>query len=177
MARTGSLAVAALVGLLAAPAQAAGARTHTIAYDRYSFSIDGKRVWLWSAEFHYYRLPNPDLWRDQLEKLKATGFNAVSLYFSWAYHSPAPGVFDFSGVRDVDRLLDIAEEVGHLRHRPAGAVHQRRARLGRLPGVADHPGRPGPHQRRRLPGGLGAVVLRGQPRSSPATSSPTAAAR
>jgi beta-galactosidase len=86
--------------------------THTISYDRYSMVIDGKRVWLWSAEFHYFRLPNPDLWRDQLEKLKATGFNAVSLYFSWAYHSPAPGVYDFTGVRDVDRLLDIAAQVG-----------------------------------------------------------------
>ena len=69
-----SLAVAALIAAcLAAPAQAA-ARTHTVAYDRYSFSLDGHRVWLWSAEFHYYRLPNPDLWRDQLEKLKASGF-------------------------------------------------------------------------------------------------------
>jgi beta-galactosidase GanA len=55
---------------------------------------------------------DPDLWRDQLEKLKAAGFNTVSLYVSWAYHSPAPGVFDFSGVRDIDRLLDIAEELG-----------------------------------------------------------------
>ena len=112
-----SLVLAALVACcLAAPAHAAGARahtrTHTVSYDRYSFSLDGQRVWLWSAEFHYFRLPNPDLWRDQLEKLKAAGFNTVSLYFSWAYHSPAPGVFDFSGVRDLDRLLDIAQEVG-----------------------------------------------------------------
>ena len=110
-----SLVLAALVAAcVAAPAHAAGGRahTHTIAYDRYSFSLDGQRVWLWSAEFHYFRLPNPDLWRDQLEKLKAAGFNTVSLYFSWAYHSPAPGVFDFSGVRDLDRLLDIAQEVG-----------------------------------------------------------------
>jgi beta-galactosidase len=113
--------VAAVCALaLAVPAAAAPARqsprpahtAHTITYDRYSVTIDGKRVWLWSAEFHYFRLPNPDLWRDQLEKLKATGFNAVSLYFSWAYHSPAPGVYDFTGVRDVDRLLDIAAEVG-----------------------------------------------------------------
>ncbi len=96
---------------VAAP-QPAATSTHTIAYDQYSLIIDGRRVWLWSAEFHYYRLPNPDLWRDQLEKLKAVGFNAVSLYFSWAYHSPAPGVYDFSGVRDVDRLLDIAADVG-----------------------------------------------------------------
>jgi len=87
-------------------------RQHTITYDRYSLMIDGRREWLWSAEFHYFRLPSQDLWRDQLEKLKATGFTAVSLYFSWAYHSPAPGVYDFTGVRDVDRLLDIAEDVG-----------------------------------------------------------------
>jgi len=73
----------------ALPAEAA---SHTITGDRYSLSIDGQRVWLWSAEFHYFRLPNPELWRDLFEKLKATGFNAVSLYFSWAYHSPAPGV-------------------------------------------------------------------------------------
>ncbi|HEU5158565.1 MAG TPA: beta-galactosidase [Streptosporangiaceae bacterium] len=90
----------------------AAGKAHTVTYDRYSLMIDGRRVWLWSAEFHYFRLPNPDLWRDQLEKLKAVGFNAVSLYFSWAYHSPAPGRYDFSGVRDIDRLLDIAEDVG-----------------------------------------------------------------
>lgn len=69
-------------------------------------------MWLWSGEFHYFRLPNPALWRDQLEKFKAVGFNAVSLYFSWAYHSPAPGVYDFSGVRDIDQLLEIAADVG-----------------------------------------------------------------
>jgi beta-galactosidase GanA len=98
----------------AAPAPASGAAraTHTVTYDQYSLMIDGRRVWLWSAEFHYFRLPNPDLWRDQLEKLKATGFNAISLYFSWAFHSPAPGQYDFTGVRDIDRLLEIAEDVG-----------------------------------------------------------------
>ncbi|HKE15396.1 MAG TPA: beta-galactosidase [Kofleriaceae bacterium] len=94
------------------PAAAAHPTGHTVTYDRYSLMIDGQRVWLWSAEFHYFRLPSPELWRDQLEKLRAAGFNAVSLYFSWAYHSPAPGVYDFTGVRDIDRLLDIAEQVG-----------------------------------------------------------------
>jgi beta-galactosidase len=93
------------------PAPAAPA-AHTITYDQYSLMIDGQRTWLWSAEFHYFRLPSPDLWRDQLSKLKATGFTAVSFYFSWAYHSPAPGGYDFTGVRDVGRLLDIAADVG-----------------------------------------------------------------
>ena len=99
----------------AAPAPAApesAAATHTVTFDGYSLMIDGKRTYIWSGEFHYYRLPSPDLWRDVLQKMKAAGFNAASIYFSWAYHSPAPGVYDFNGVRDVDKLLDIAASVG-----------------------------------------------------------------
>jgi beta-galactosidase GanA len=87
-------------------------RPQVVTYDRYSLMLDGERVWLWSGEFHYFRLPSPALWREQLEKFKAIGLNAVSFYFSWAYHSAAPGVYDFSGIRDVDRLLQIADEVG-----------------------------------------------------------------
>ncbi|TCO48787.1 beta-galactosidase [Actinocrispum wychmicini] len=111
-------AVAALLLLLgtavptgAAPtaAQPAG---HTVSYDGYSFMIDGQRTYLWSGEFHYWRLPSPGLWRDVLEKMKAGGFNAVSIYFDWGFHSPAPGVYDFTGIRDMDRLLDIARDVG-----------------------------------------------------------------
>ncbi|WP_253767216.1 beta-galactosidase [Goodfellowiella coeruleoviolacea] len=89
-----------------------GAARHQIGYDRYSLTVDGQRVLLWAGEFHYFRLPSPDLWRDALEKIKAAGFNGVSLYFHWGYHSPKPGVYDFTGVRDIDRLLRMAEEVG-----------------------------------------------------------------
>ena len=44
--------------------------------------------------------------------MKAEGYNAVTIYFNWAYHSPKPGVYDFSGVRDVNKLLDMATQVG-----------------------------------------------------------------
>ncbi|GAA4135107.1 beta-galactosidase [Actinomadura keratinilytica] len=93
-------------------AASAGKTAHRVTYDRYSLKVDGRRVLLWSGEFHYFRLPSPDLWRDVLEKIKAAGFNGVSLYFHWGYHSPAPGVYDFTGVRDVDRLLRLTEELG-----------------------------------------------------------------
>jgi beta-galactosidase GanA len=96
----------------ATPVAAAAAPSHTVTYDRYSLKVDGERVFLWSGEFHYFRLPSPELWRDVLEKIRAAGFSGVSLYFNWAYHSPAPGEYDFSGVRDVDRLLRITEELG-----------------------------------------------------------------
>jgi beta-galactosidase GanA len=113
-------AVLTAVALRAATAQAATAapvthavtKRHEVTYDRYSLKIDGQRVLLQAGEFHYFRLPSPDLWRDVLEKYKAEGFNAVSIYFDWAYHSPKARVYDFTGVRDVDRLLRITEEVG-----------------------------------------------------------------
>ena len=96
----------------AVPTASSAPVTHTISYDKYSLMIDGKRTFIWSGEFHYWRLPSPSLWLDILEKMKAEGYNAVSIYFDWAYHSPAPGVYDFSGVRDVNLLLDDAAKVG-----------------------------------------------------------------
>src|SRR3954452_15311663 len=100
-----------LVALLviARPAQA---QAHTVSYDGYSFKIDGARTYLWSGEFHEFRLPSPDLWVDIFQKMKAAGFNTTSLYFDWGYHSPAPGVYDFTGVRDIDRVLDAAQQAG-----------------------------------------------------------------
>ncbi|MEU5879547.1 beta-galactosidase [Spirillospora sp. NPDC047279] len=83
-----------------------------VTYDRHSLIVDGRRVVLWTGEFHYFRLPSQELWRDVLEKVKAGGFNGVSLYFHWGYHSPERGVYDFSGVRDIDRLLRMTEEYG-----------------------------------------------------------------
>jgi beta-galactosidase GanA len=93
-------------------AAAADPVSHTVSWDKYSLMVDGKRVFVWSGEVHAYRLPSPDLWRDILQKMKANGYDAVSFYFDWAYHSPKSGVYDFSGVRDVDKLLDIANQVG-----------------------------------------------------------------
>ncbi|TPG14203.1 beta-galactosidase [Sphingomonas koreensis] len=109
------IAIAMSLGAAAPPPTAASdtpARTHHIAFDQYSFLIDGRRTYLWSGEFHPYRLPSPELWPDIFEKMKAAGFNTVSIYFSWGYHSPREGEYDFSGMRDLDRLLDDARDAG-----------------------------------------------------------------
>ena len=52
---------------------AAAAPAHDVTYDRYSLKVDGERVFLWSGEFHYFRLPSPELWRDVLEKIRRPG--------------------------------------------------------------------------------------------------------
>jgi Glycosyl hydrolases family 35 len=85
---------------------------HTVTFDRYSLLIDGARVPVWSGEVHPFRLPSPSLWADVLQKMRAGGYNAVSVYASWNYHSPAPGSYDFTGVRDLGRFLDMAAEAG-----------------------------------------------------------------
>ncbi|MFE9764539.1 beta-galactosidase [Streptomyces sp. NPDC005808] len=85
---------------------------HTVGFDRYSMLIDGRRVVLWSGEVHPFRLPSPSLWRDVLQKLRAHGYNAISIYVSWNYHSSAPGTYDFTGVRDLDLFLRMAAETG-----------------------------------------------------------------
>ncbi|WP_404339614.1 beta-galactosidase [Sphingomonas sp. MMS12-HWE2-04] len=93
---------------LAAPVKSFG----RVSYDARSLMIDGKRTIIWSSEMHAFRLPSPDLWRDVLQKMKASGFNTVAFYFDWGFHSPKQGVYDFSGIRDIDRLLTMAEEEG-----------------------------------------------------------------
>ncbi len=94
-----------------------------VTFDRHSFLIDGERVLLQGGAFHYFRLPAPDAWRDALLRLRRAGYNAVDLYFPWHYHSPAPGVYDFTGIRDVPRLLRLVDELGlYLVARPGPYV-------------------------------------------------------
>ncbi|MFL5831162.1 MAG: beta-galactosidase [Solirubrobacteraceae bacterium] len=116
MRRLGSVLLAgATLALVPVPASSGALSTtpaHTVSFDKYSLIIDGKRTFVWSGEFHPFRLPSPSLWRDVLEKMKAEGYNTVSIYFDWGYHSPKQGAYDFSGVRDMDKVLDIAQQVG-----------------------------------------------------------------
>lgn len=85
---------------------------HTITYDHYSLKIDGKRAFIYSGEVHPFRLPSPSLWLDILEKMKAAGFNTVTVYFDWDYHSSAPGDYNFKGVRNINKFLNMATNVG-----------------------------------------------------------------
>ena len=97
---------------VAPPSHVLLGRPQRVSYDHYSLIIGGRRVLLWAGEFDYYRLPSPSLWIDRLEEMKAAGFNAVSIYFDWDYHSSAPGVYNFGGVRNINLLLNDAQRVG-----------------------------------------------------------------
>ncbi len=87
-------------------------KPQSVTYDQYSLKIGGRRTIIYSGEFDPWRLPSPSLWLDRLEKMKADGFNAVTPYFDWDYSSPAPGVYNFSGVRDINTFLNDAQKAG-----------------------------------------------------------------
>ncbi|ROW02998.1 hypothetical protein VMCG_05753 [Cytospora schulzeri] len=88
--------------------------TTLVEWDHYSFKVNGERLFVFSGEFHYWRFPVPELWRDLLEKVRAAGFNAFSIYGHWGYHSPsAEGPLDFTtGAHDFTPIMDLAGELG-----------------------------------------------------------------
>jgi hypothetical protein len=86
--------------------------TSLVGWDGHSFFIDGKRIFLQSGEFHTWRLPVPALWKDVLQKMKAAGLNAASIYTHWALINPREGELDWSGINDLELFLKMAKEVG-----------------------------------------------------------------
>ncbi|KAH8829076.1 glycoside hydrolase family 35 protein [Flagelloscypha sp. PMI_526] len=86
--------------------------TDQVGWDKYSFYVKGKRVFIQSGEFHGFRLPVIGLWKDIMQKAKAAGLNTISVYTHWAMINPKSGVIDLEGVNDLQPLLDAAKEAG-----------------------------------------------------------------
>jgi len=91
--------------------------------------VHGERLFIFSGEFHPYRLPVPSLWLDIFQKVKALGFNTVSFYTHWALLEGEPGVFRADGVFAFEPFFDAAKQAGiYLIARP-GPVRYSSAHL------------------------------------------------
>ncbi len=106
----------ALAGALAVPcvAQIAGSSpgaTTPLRVEGRQFLLKGKPFQILSGEVEYARVPRAD-WRDRLRKVKAMGLNTVTVYVFWNLHETQPGVFDFSGQKDVAEFLREAQKEG-----------------------------------------------------------------
>ena len=116
--------LAGLLGLLCALLASVEAQlkstnlTTAVQWDSHSLFILGQRVFILSAEVHPWRVPNPDLWADIFQKIKANGFNCVSFYVHWALHYPTPdtnggeGDWQEGSYRDLQRFIDEAKAAG-----------------------------------------------------------------
>jgi len=99
--------------------------------DRY-LMIDGKPVLPVMGEFHYTRFPH-QYWEEQLLKMKAAGVNVVATYVIWQHHEEKPGVFDWSGDRDLRHFIELAHKHGlYVYLRPGPWAHAE-VRFGGLP--------------------------------------------
>lgn len=81
-------------------------------WDEHSLFVRGERIFLYSGEFHPWRLPSVGLWTDVLQKIKAIGYNGVSFYVDWAPLEGRPGHFSAEGVFAYEPFFAAAEEVG-----------------------------------------------------------------
>ncbi len=90
---------------------AAKTPAHSFTAARGEFLLDGKPFQVISGEMHYARVPRA-YWRDRLRMAKAMGLNSITAYVFWNWHEPEPGVYDFSGNRDVAEFVREAQQEG-----------------------------------------------------------------
>jgi hypothetical protein len=77
-----------------------------IQFDKYSWIIDGQRVFLKSAAVHYFRLPRAE-WSELLDQVKKAGCNCVETYIPWNWHETTEGSWDFSEDKDLESFLQM----------------------------------------------------------------------
>ncbi|VDP69881.1 unnamed protein product [Echinostoma caproni] len=71
------------------------------------FLKDGEPFQYISGSMHYFRIPR-EYWHDRLNKAKAAGLDAISIYVPWNLHEPEEGVYNFDGMADVEAFMDLA---------------------------------------------------------------------
>lgn len=77
----------------------------------HSFCLDGQDFKILSGAIHYFRI-QPEDWYHSLYNLKALGFNTVETYVPWNMHEPQKGQFDFKGILDIEKFLQLAQDLG-----------------------------------------------------------------
>ena len=83
--------------------------TFSIDYKNDRFLKDDQPFRYISGGIHYFRVPS-SLWEDRLKKIRAAGLNAIQTYVAWNFHETSPGVYDFSGDRNLTRFLQLARD-------------------------------------------------------------------
>ncbi|XP_029981158.1 beta-galactosidase-1-like protein isoform X1 [Sphaeramia orbicularis] len=92
---------------------ASGKRSFSIDYKNNCFLKDDQPFQYISGSIHYSRIPQY-YWKDRLLKMYMTGLNAVQVYVPWNFHEGAQGVYNFTGDRDLEHFLNLANQTGLL---------------------------------------------------------------
>ncbi|KAK5890470.1 hypothetical protein CesoFtcFv8_013988 [Champsocephalus esox] len=108
------LFVAVILACLSASGNlVSGENSFSIDYKNNCFLKDGKPFQYISGSIHYSRIPRY-YWKDRLLKMYMTGLNAIQVYVPWNFHEVVQGVQNFTGDRDLEHFLDLANQTGLL---------------------------------------------------------------
>ena len=77
------------------------------------FLLNGQSIKIISGAIHYFRMTE-NQWEDSLYNLKALGANTVETYIPWNIHEPQEGTFDFNGIKNIEKFVKIAQDLGLL---------------------------------------------------------------
>ncbi|MGH1049469.1 glycoside hydrolase family 35 protein [Bacillus cytotoxicus] len=73
------------------------------------FMLNGEPIKIISGALHYFRIV-PEYWNHSLYNLKALGCNTVETYVPWNMHEPKEGVFNFEGIADLVKYVQLAQK-------------------------------------------------------------------
>jgi len=77
------------------------------------FILNGKPIKILSGAIHYFRI-HPSDWYHSLYNLKALGLNTVETYVPWNLHEEKEEIFNFDGLLDIEKFIEIAESLDLL---------------------------------------------------------------
>lgn len=75
------------------------------------FMLNGKPFVVRAGELHYSRIPKP-YWDHRIKMCKAMGMNTICIYLFWNYHEMTPGVYDFSGDKNIAEFVKLIQDNG-----------------------------------------------------------------
>jgi len=86
-------------------------KAHKFEARDHQFWLDGQQTMLISGEMHFGRV-QPEDWETRIKQAKAMGLNTISFYLFWNMVEKKEGKFDFSGMNDVRRVLQLCQDNG-----------------------------------------------------------------
>lgn len=85
--------------------------TGSLTFKGGKFYLRSKPLQILSGAMHYFRVM-PEYWQDRMKKMKACGLNTLETYVPWNLHEESPGNFNFEGILDIRKYIQLANQEG-----------------------------------------------------------------
>lgn len=82
-----------------------------LTFDGNGFYLGGKPFRIIAGDIHYFRI-HPDRWEHTLDFAVDFGLNAIQTYVPWNAHEYEPGKFDFTGMLNIGKFLELCGKKG-----------------------------------------------------------------